>query len=200
MVVWSAAWSCFIQSDAPLINICCCVAMPLFTFVFLPALTVSGSLYPLLVHSFVTWTVTWLHARLAAAQVLSWTWPLLAYLYKEPSFPSKMETILKTNSVINASNKHSLPSCLKEDEATNCLCYVHRASASSILQCCCNIRLFIVTHKLSLFMEVTLLKKYSKRSIKLWPKFRKLEIRLSHLAWDVLIWILMTTGMRCVWQ
>lgn len=45
---------------------------------------------------------------------------------------------------------------------------MHSASASSILQCCCNIRLFIVTHKLSLFMEVTLLKRYSKRCIKLW--------------------------------
>lgn len=146
----------------------CCVAMPLFIFVFLSALIVSGSLYPLLVHSFVTWTVTWLHARLAAAQVPSWTWRLLAYLCIEPSFPSKMETIYKTKSDLNASNKHSLPSCLKEDEATNCLCYMHSATASSILQCCCNIRLFIVAHKLSLFMEVTLLKRYSKRCIKLW--------------------------------
>lgn len=59
------------------------------------------------------------------------------------------------NSVINASNKHSLPSCLKEDEATNCLCYMHSASASSILQCCCNIRLVIVPHRLSLFMGVS---------------------------------------------
>lgn len=70
------------------------------TFISLPTIAVSVSLssfiretYLLLMCSFATWTVTWLHTHLAAAQVLSWTRHLLAHLHTDSAFFSKTETV-----------------------------------------------------------------------------------------------------------